>query len=43
MLIPEERVDEYRQTGPIPAGPEDLSVLVSFRTHIAMSIWGGEV
>ena len=43
LLIPEEMVDEDRQAGPIPGGPEDLSVLVSFRTYIAMSIWGGEV
>ena len=42
-LIPEERVDEDHQAGPIPGGQEDLSVLISFRTHIALSIWGGEV
>ena len=35
-VIPEERVGEDRQAGPIPGGPEDLSVLVSFRTHVAM-------
>ena len=29
--------------GPIPGGPSDLSVLVSFRTHVAISIWDGEV
>ena len=29
--------------GPIPGGPADLSVLMSFRTHVALSIWDGEV
>ena len=42
-LILEERVDEDHQAGPIPGGPEDLSILISFRTHIALSIWEGEV
>ena len=42
-LIPEERVDNDHQAGPIPDGSEDLSVLISFRTHIALLIWGGEV
>ncbi|RWR93234.1 serine/threonine-protein phosphatase 7 long form isoform X1 [Cinnamomum micranthum f. kanehirae] len=28
--------------GPIPGGPADLSVLVSIRTHVAISIWDGE-
>ncbi|RWR98345.1 serine/threonine-protein phosphatase 7 long form [Cinnamomum micranthum f. kanehirae] len=42
LFIPEERVDEDRHACPIPGGPEDLSVLISFRTHIAMSIWRGE-
>ncbi|XXG47705.1 hypothetical protein AAC387_Pa02g2305 [Persea americana] len=41
-LIPEERVDEDHQASPIPGGPEDLSVLISFRTRIALSIWVGE-
>ena len=29
--------------GPIPGGPVDESVLVSVRTHVAISIWDGEV
>ena len=42
-VILEERVDEDCQAGPIPRGWDDLSVLVSFKTHIAMSTWIGEV
>ena len=43
LLILDERVDEDRQASPIPGGSEDLSILVSFRTHLAMSRWRGEV
>ena len=43
LLIPEERVDEDHQACPIPGGPKDFSILVNFRTHIAMLIWGREV
>ena len=42
-VIPKERVDEDRRAGPIPSGLEDFFIPVSFRTHITMSIWGGEV
>ena len=43
LLILEERVDQDYQAGPIPGGLKEAYVLVSFSTHIAMSIWGGEV
>ena len=42
-IISEERVAEDRQPSPILSDPEDLFVIVSFKTHIAMSIWIGEV
>ena len=34
---------EAAEEGHIPGGPGDLSVLESFMTHIAVSIWNGEV
>ena len=48
---PPETVDEdipamdvdVEGDGPCPGGPEDESVLSSFRTHIAASIWRQQV
>ena len=41
--IPAMDVDDDSADGPCPGGPEDDSVLRSFRTHIAASIWRQEV
>lgn len=37
------RDEEDEAVGPCPGGPQDESVLISFRTHIAASIWRQQV
>lgn len=37
------RGEDDESVGPCPGGPEDESVLISFRTHIAASIWRQQV
>ena len=29
--------------GPLPGGPTDLSILKSFKNHVALAIWSGQV
>ena len=47
MTVDEEEMPardvEAEAVGPCPGGPEDESVLISFRTHIAASIWRQQV
>lgn len=41
--VTEDAFQDEELTGPFPGGPADLSVLSCFGTHVAASIWQGEV
>ena len=42
-ILHEEVTDDEVPVGPFPRGPEDPSILTSFRTHIAVAIWEQQV